>query len=177
MDKSRLVFGGLIVVIAIISVGMVMGVSDTSKTDTKLKIKASSPIHEGDKIKIKLMDANNTTISNKTVNVTLKDENNESYNYSVTTNDKGVAKLKLDKGAGEYEVICNFTGDDKYNPCNKTIKITIEEEVVEEEESYEDSGAFYSAQEGRVIYTGEIHDAPDGNRYEHLGNNEWVMVE
>lgn len=177
MDKNKLVFGGLVAIIAIISVGMVMGVSDTNKTETKLKVKASSPFHEGDSIKIKLMDANNTPISNKTVNVTVTDNNNDSSNFSVMTNDKGVGKLKLDKDAGEYEVKCNFTGDDKYNPCNKTINLTIEEEEVVEEESSEDSGAFYSAQEGRVIYTGEIHDAPDGNRYEHVGNNEWVMVE
>ena len=40
-----------------------------------------------------------------------------------------------------------------------------------------DSGAFYSAQEGRTIYTGEIHDAPDGHQYKHLGNNEWEKID
>lgn len=43
--------------------------------------------------------------------------------------------------------------------------------------SDEDAGAFYSEQEGRIIRTGEIHEGPDGKKYEHLGNNQWAEVE
>ena len=44
-------------------------------------------------------------------------------------------------------------------------------------ESDNDAGAFYSKQEGRIIRTGEIHEGPDGNKYEHLGNNEWKQID
>lgn len=172
MTRNRLIIGGLVVLVLILTVGMVAGLSDSAKTDTKLKVKAVSPIHEGDKIKIKLTDSNNTPISNKTVKVTITDKNTKkSFNYSVVTNGKGVGKLKIDKGEGKYVIKCKFEGDDMYNGNKTSKKITVEEEEVS------DPGAFYSEQEGRVIYTGEIHDAPDGNRYEHVGNNEWVMVE
>ena len=40
-----------------------------------------------------------------------------------------------------------------------------------------DKGAFYSKQEGRIIRTEEIHEGPDGNKYEQLGNNEWKQVD
>ena len=43
--------------------------------------------------------------------------------------------------------------------------------------SNNDKGAFYSKQEGRIIRTGEIHEGPDGNKYEHLGNNEWKQID
>ncbi len=171
MKRSKLIFAGLILIVAILSVGMVMGVSDSNKTDTKLKIKVKSPVYEGDKVKITLIDVNNTTIANKTIKITLKDEDNEKYTYSIVTNKKGVAKLKLDKGPGEYKIKCKFKGDDKYNPCNKTKKITIEEE-----ESDYDEGAFYSGQAGRTIYTGEVQEGPDGNWYQHVGYNEWVRI-
>lgn len=171
MNRSKLIFAGLILIVSILSVGMVMGVSDSNKTDTKLKIKVKSPFHEGDKVKITLTDLNNTTIANKTIKITLKDEDNEKYTYSIVTNKKGVAKLKLDKGPGEYKIKCKFKGDDKYNPCNKTKKITIEEE-----ESDYDEGAFYSGQAGRTIYTGEVQEGPDGNWYQHVGYNEWVRI-
>ena len=171
MNRSKLIFAGLILIVSILSVGMVMGVSDSNKTDTKLKIKVKSPVHEGDKVKITLTDLNNTTIANKTIKITLKDEDNEKYTYSIVTNKKGVAKLELDRGAGEYKIKCKFKGDDKYNSCNKTRKITIEAE-----ESDYDEGAFYSEQAGRTIYYGEIQEGPDGNWYQHVGDNEWVRV-
>ena len=50
MNRSKLIFAGLILIVSILSVGMVMGVSDSNKTDTKLKIKVKSPVHEGDKV-------------------------------------------------------------------------------------------------------------------------------
>ena len=152
MKRRKLIFAGLILIVAILSVGMVMGVSDSNKTDTKLKIKVKSPVYEGDKVKITLIDVNNTTIANKTIKITLKDEDNEKYTYSIVTNKKGVAKLKLDKGPGEYKIKCKFKGDDKYN------------------------GAFYSGQAGRTIYTGEVQEGPDGNWYQHVGYNEWVRI-
>jgi hypothetical protein len=169
MDNNKLIFGGVIVLAAILSIGMVMGVSDSKKIDTKIKIKTKSPIHEGDKVKIKLTDDKNNPISNQTVKVTVKDEDDNSYKYSVVTNKNGVGKLKLDKGAGEYKVKCKFKGNDQYNATSKSKTITIEDES-------EDSGSFYSGQAEREIYTGEIHEGPDGNFYQHVGDNEWVQI-
>lgn len=40
-----------------------------------------------------------------------------------------------------------------------------------------DPGAFYSYQDGRTVYTGEINLAPDGHHWKHLGNNEWVKID
>ena len=40
-----------------------------------------------------------------------------------------------------------------------------------------DSGAFYSEQAGRTIYTGEVQLAPDDHHWKHLGNNEWVRID
>lgn len=169
MNKNKLMIGALIVLIAVLSVGMVMGVSD-SKVNTKLKIKADSPIHEGDIIKVKLTDVKNNPIANKTINITITDEDNDSSNYTVVTSTYGNGKLKVDKGAGEYKVKCKFAGDNKYKASKKTKEITVEEE------EDNDDGAFYSEQAGRVIYTGEVQEGPDGNWYQHVGYNEWVQV-
>ena len=40
-----------------------------------------------------------------------------------------------------------------------------------------DPGAFYSYQDGRTVYTGEINLAPDGHHWKHLGNNKWVKID
>lgn len=172
--RKRLIVIALIVMISILTVGAVVGLSDSDKTDTKLKIKAKSPLHEGDSIKIKLSDVNNTPLANQTINVTITDEDNESDNSSLVTNDRGVCKLKIDKDEGKYSVRCVFAGNGTYNATEKTKKITVEE--VEEDTSDYDPGAFYSEQAGRVIYTGEVQEGPDGCWYEHQGYNEWVRV-
>lgn len=168
MNRKRLIIVGLIVLVAILSVGMAMGVSDSKKAATKLKIKAKSPLHEGDKIKIVLKDANKTPIAKQKVKVTITDKYKNTYKYTVTTNKKGVAKLKINLGEGKYKVKCKYKGNAKYNATKKTKKITVEEDY--------DSGAFYSEQAGREIYTGEIQEGPDGNWYQHVGGNEWVRI-
>ncbi|WP_462315342.1 hypothetical protein [Methanobrevibacter sp.] len=175
MNKKRIIFGGAIAIIAILSVGMVMAVSDTNKTATKISINAKSPVHEGDKIKIKLTDVNNTPIPKQTVHVRITDEDNTAYWSSVKTSKKGVAYLDLDKVPGEYNVKCKFKGNDKYNSSFKIEKITVEG-YEEEIEDNDDSGAYYSEQAGDVIYTGEVHEGPDGNWYMHVGDNEWIRI-
>ena len=132
MDKNKMIILALIVVIAALLVGMAaMMMPNMGKQDTKLKFKSNSTMNEGDSLKIKLTDANGTAIANQTVNITITNKNGASDNHSVVTNAKGVGTLKLDKGAGKYNITVSYGGNDKYNGCNATKKITIEEKVVE----------------------------------------------
>jgi hypothetical protein len=108
---------------------------------------------EGDSLKIKLTDANGTAIANQTVNVTIKDKDGASDYHSVETNGTGVGTLKLDKDAGEYHITINYGGNDKYNGCNATKKIIIEEkeEVVVEAQSTSTSSGSSSSSEPQYI--------------------------
>ena len=135
MDKNKVIILALIIVIAALLVGMAaMMMPNMSKQDTKLKFKSNSTLTEGDSIKIQLIDANGTAIANQTVNITITDKDKSNSYYSVITNEKGVGTLKLDKSAGKYIVAINYGGNDKYNGCNDTKKITIEEEKVTQTE-------------------------------------------
>ena len=187
MDKNKMIILALIVVIAALLVGMAaMMMPNMGKQDTKLKFKSNSTMNEGDSLKIKLTDANGTAIANQTVNITITNKNGASDNHSVVTNAKGVGTLKLDKGAGKYNVTVSYGGNDKYNGCNATEKLTIEEKVDEVQStsssgsdssssSNYDSGAFYSKQAGKTINTGDVYDTPAG-KMRHLGNDKWEPV-
>ncbi len=134
MEKNQIIIIALIVVIIALLVGMAaMLMPNMSKQDTQLKFKSNSTLNEGDSIKIKLSDANGTAIANQTVNITVTDNDKASDYQSVETNEKGIATLKLDKDAGKYTVIVIYNGNDKYNGCNATKKITVEEKVVQAE--------------------------------------------
>ncbi len=182
MEKNQIIIIALIVVIVALLVGMAaMLMPNMSKQDTQLKFKSNSTLTEGDSLKIKLTDANGTAIANQTVNVTITDKNNASDNHSVVTNEKGVGTLKLDKNAGEYTVTVIYNGNDKYNACNATKKITVEEEVVETEpeiqQSTQSSG---SSNNGRLHYDEEINVYyddngvivdPDGQHFQGAGDS------
>ena len=178
-NKHKIIIIALIVIIAALLVAIVAVMPNLNKQGTDLTFKSKSTLTEGDVIKIKLTDDNWMELVGQTVNITITDQNNANSYYSVETNSKGIGILKLDKTAGKYTVTAIYGGNDKYVGCNVTKKITVKEEVVEAKTSSTstnyDSGAFYSPQAGRVIYTGEIMDGP-GGKQRHLGNNQWEPV-
>ena len=182
MDRNKMIILAIIAVIAIVLIGLAVVMPGFGKEKSNVTIKSNDTVSQGESIEIELTDVNGTPIDNETVNVTMTDENGtEEINVEVVTDDEGVAEVEIDdeQEAGNYTVECTFEGNDNFTEDTVTQEIEIvEEEVVEEDTSEDvDDGAFYSGQAGRVIYTGEIHDAPDGHRYRHLGYNEWEMVD
>ena len=59
---------------------------------------------------------------------------------------------KMDKDPGEYEITITYGGNDKYNGCNATKKITIDEEVVEATTSQSDNSDSSSRDSEREEY-------------------------
>lgn len=182
MDKNKIIIIALVAVIAVLIVGLAVVMPNYGKEKANLTIQSNDTISQGESIKIELADVNGTPIENETVNVTLTDENGtEDVNVEVVTDDEGIAEVEVEEEVvGNYTVECTFEGNDNFTEDTATQEIEIVEEDVEDiDDGSEDIdyGAFYSAQEGRIIYTGEVHDGPDGHRYRHLGYNEWEMVD
>lgn len=178
MNKNKLIFAGLIIIIALMMVGASSAFSLFGKQQTKLNITSSDTIYQGDEFKINLTNDKGEAIGNATINILITNDDGLNETKNITTNESGIANLTVDKDAGKYVFNCTYAGDDDFEPSNATQNLTViyEEVSSDDSDSNYDPGAFYSAQEGRVIYTGEVHDGPDGNRYRHLGNNEWQMV-
>ena len=131
MDKNKIIILALIIIIAALLIALAAIMPNMNKQDTNLKFKSNSTLTEGNSLKIKLTDANGTAIVNQTVNVTITGKDGSSDYHSVVTNENGIGKLKLDKSPGKYNVTVSYSGNDKYNGCNATKKITIKEKVVE----------------------------------------------
>ena len=173
----------LIAVVAVLIIGLAVVMPGFGKEKANVTIKSNDTVSQGESIKIELKDVNGTPIENETVNVTLTDENGtEDVNVEVVTDDEGVAEVEVedDQETGNYTVECTFEGNDEFTEDTATEEIEIVEDDVDDVEDTSediDYGAFYSEQQGRVIYTGEINEGPDGHRYRHLGYNEWEMVD
>ena len=131
MEKDKIIIIALIIVIVALLIGLATMLPNFNKQDTNLTFKSKSKLTEGDYLKIKLTDANGTGLENQTVNITITNKDKSKDYHSVVTNAKGVGKLKLDKDPGKYGITITYLGDDQYNGCNATKKISIKEEVVE----------------------------------------------
>lgn len=179
MDKNKIIIIALIIVIIALLVGIFAVMPNLNRQDTSLTFVGNSTITEGGFIEIQLTDTNGNPISNQSVNVTIKDENQESKYNPVITDENGTGILKIYESAGEYNLTISYGGNDNYKGCSITQQITIEKAVEAAQSSSSssdyDPGAFYSAQAGRVIHTGEIQNSP-GGLYRHLGYNEWEPV-
>ena len=103
MDKNKIVIIALILIVLALSIGM-FAMLNHAKEDTRLTIMGNSTIKEGDSIDIMLTDLNGIPLDNQTINVTIIDDL-QSHDYKkIVTNSKGIAKLKLNKSAGNYTI-------------------------------------------------------------------------
>lgn len=174
MDKNKIIIAVLIVIIAALLIGIIAMMPNLSKSDTKLIFKGNSTFSQRDTLKIKLTDINGAALENQTVNITLKDKNNQKSYSSVVTNENGTGKLKLDENSGEYTITLNYGGNDKYNPSNATKKITIEEKVVEaapsSSSSTQSSGSSTHTVMGEDGYYYVVDD--NGNFLQNLGPSQ-----
>ena len=164
-NKNKLIIIALIAIILALLVGIFVSMPNFSKTDSQLEIIGNDTLAEGSNLQIKLTDANGTGLSNQTVKITFTDKDNSTSDYSVVTNDEGVGELKIDKTAGEYDINVAYDGNDGYNDCNATKKITIEKEEPTSSSSdstssspryINDEGGTYDTSTGK--YVGGQHD-------------------
>lgn len=168
-----------IIVILAAGIGVALMSPAHSKQPTAIKITSNNTQYEDDaSISVKLADSNRTSLSKEIVNITITDKDGKVVvDNVVKTDNNGSAKLELDLKKGTYQVNVTYQGNDNYTGNTTTQKLQIEEEAVEAETDNYDAGAFYSKQSERTIYTGEVQDAPDGHKWKHLGNNEWVKID
>ncbi len=199
MDTNKIIIIALIAIIAALLAGLFVMMPTVSKQDTILTFESNDALNEGDNLQIKLTDANGKALANQAVRITFTDNDNSNSTYSVVTNNEGVGDLKLDKNAGEYNIFVSYDGNDDYNGCNVSHKLSIKEETVESAQSSSsssnsgsggssssdsasssssnnDPGAFYSPLEEKVIHPGDVYDSP-GGPMRHIGYGEWEPVE
>ena len=70
---------------------------------------------------ITLKDSNiNESLSNKSINFVINE-----VNYTVTTDDEGIASVNLKLKPGKYTADAYFSGDDSYESCNLTTKFNV----------------------------------------------------
>ena len=95
---------------------------------------AESTIKYGDYLSVALKDSSNNLLSGRSVAFTINGKN-----YYRTTDNSGIAKLRIRLNQGEYNILGVFNGDMTYAPCEKSYTVN----VVKTNGSIQFSGGMY----------------------------------
>ena len=81
---------------------------------------AESTIKYGDYLSVTLKDSSNNLLSGMSVAFTINEKN-----YYRTTDNSGIAKLRIRLNQGEYNILGVFNGDMTYAPCEKSYTVNV----------------------------------------------------
>ncbi len=96
-----------------------------------LTITSNATLYDGDNCTVKLTDENGLGIANKTVNVTLTNENGSKSNFEYITDGDGLISFNI-TGIGNYSIGCVFDGDRDYKSTNVTQNVSVIANVVQD---------------------------------------------
>lgn len=137
MDKKELIIIAVIVLIIIAAaLANTFILNPSSGSDTsRINILNNNTLGENNTLYVKLTNAEGVSLSDKNIDITVRDANNTIvYNTTTKTHFTGVAVVKInDLDNGEYTVNASFAGDDNYTQSSVVHKITIGDGVVEED--------------------------------------------
>jgi hypothetical protein len=72
-----------------------------------------------------LTNVNGYKIVNQKVTFIIRDQNNKTYEYNISTNEEGVAKIVINNTVGVYNVSAVYYGDGYFNSCYKSAIMNI----------------------------------------------------
>ena len=124
-----------------------------TQEESSLIVASNSTLYEGDNYTVKLIDKNSIGIANKTINVTLTNENGSTTNFESITNTKGQISFNI-SDIGNYSVECVFNGDGDYESSNisKNVKII---QIGDNNPSFSQRVVFLDDSSSNVNYCGD----------------------
>ena len=163
------------VVIVLLIVGFAVSSTTFAKQDTAIRVTSNDTLYDGDYFSISLTDVNGTPLTNHVVNITIIDANGAENHQQVTTDGSGNGKLQLNGlTPGEYTFNVTYGGNDSYNGCNITQKITMAKKVVEEKNNNQQDSYVYSEQPS----TSDVSNRnPDYLKKDSNGNVVYTQAE
>lgn len=96
-----------------------------SQEKTNLKIISDSNLHNGDSFTLRLSDAYNRPIDNKSVEITVTDALGEKNSFNVTTDSCGENTFGMGVTPGVYSFDCVFSGDGNYKESSTSQNISV----------------------------------------------------
>lgn len=146
LDKRVTILSIIVIILISMLIILCFGSNFSSifKQETDLTITSNSTLNNGDNFTVKLTDSDGELIANKTICISLTDDEGNVNNLNVITNEKGIASFGINANSGNYSAKCVFLGDDNYDSSNVTHKVSIVNRVVSLDSSSDGQSQTYS---------------------------------
>lgn len=102
LDKRVTILSIIVIILISMLVILCFGSNFSSifKQETDLTITSNSTLNNGDNFTVKLTDSDGELIANKTICISLTDDEGNVNNLNVTTNEKGIASFGINANSG-----------------------------------------------------------------------------
>ena len=132
MNNKIIIVLLLIIIALLVVLGLMLINPADAKTDTKITVTSNNTLSDGDYFSISLNDVKGIPLTNQTVKIGIIDAKGGEKPQKVTTDAMGNGMLQLNGlSVGEYTFNVTYAGNDNFNSCNITQKLTINEKVKE----------------------------------------------
>ena len=174
MDYNKVIWllVGLLLVLLIAC--FAVSITTFAKHETSINVTSSNTLYEGDYFSITLVDVNGTPLANQLVYISIIDANGVENNQQLTTDESGNGMLQLNGlNPGEYTFNINYGGNNGYNACNITKKVTIQKAQL----TSSDSNGQSSSQSDWIDSDGNHHYYENGQEYVGSRSGQHMTVE
>lgn len=129
--------GNKIIILACVAILILAGavsafVFTNSQEESSLTITSNETLYDGENCTVKLVNKDGAGIANKTINVTLTNENGSNTNFKYVTDNGGLISFNI-SDIGNYSVKCVFNGDNDYKSSNTSNNVSVISKVVQTE--------------------------------------------
>lgn len=125
MNKENITYV-CIIICALVALAIVsIYALEYSQEKTNLKIMSDSNLHNGDSFTLRLSDAYNKPINNKSVEIIVTDALGEKNSFNVTTGACGENTFGINVTPGIYSFDCVFSGDSNYKQSSTSQNISV----------------------------------------------------
>lgn len=131
----------LIVIAACTSIYLI-----NSQVETNL-IASNLNINKGDNFTISLVNDEGTKLSNQNIYLSFTNSNNETINYTVKTDDNGLATIPINLPTGSYSVTGNYEGIDNFKSSSYSGTLEVNSISSDTSSSSSESSSFEEALE------------------------------
>lgn len=158
LNKNFKILAILILIVIIAAAGVFMYMNNLQE-DSQIVCMSTTVINNGSDLSVKLLDSNNNPISNKDINITIKDVNGEDLSEVGITDKNGIRSMPIFYEAGKYTFVATFAGDSDYKGSSISQSFTIKDSVKTTKDSSSSSdnpymGTFDGTWEEGVDYKG-----------------------
>ena len=127
MNKNLII--AILVVIIIACAAVFMFGQSSGKLETQINFLSDDNLQNGEQVQLQLNDSKGNALSGQSVNITFNDEK-----YSITTDQDGKCYLTLsDEDVGSYDIVADYSGNDKYDGCTAKVTITVTDDEADDE--------------------------------------------